>query len=582
MKRAAAATSAVAVAAAAVSGMAACAPETTPGGGLVVLVSVDPSLSAAPPTALRATVGASLDGGGPTYFDAGYAIVHFPTSFAVDSNGDPNATVAIDLSLWVGTQQVERQRFVVDHVPSTTVKELPVVFGSACGASGPVPPDAGPAACPLKSWCAWTGSYWLCQGGLLPGPGVDAGWPERGTDAAADAAGDATTEGAVADSSVVADSTVVADSPVDQTVGDADAASDAEMADAPRDTGAVDAPLTIPCDAPCGPGQTCVDGQCVAVPPSCRGGAAGAGTNCGLFGNDDCCASDEVAAGGFFRDYDGHTYTDMSWPATVSQFRLDRYDVTVGRFRAFVDDVVARGWTPPEGWGKHAYLDGGGLNNGGDAGTVPEKGWDPSWNAYVPQTKTDWDAKLQSCLGDSGYQSWTWTPTSGPNENLPIDCVSWHQAYAFCIWDGAFLPSDTEWDYAAAGGENQREYPWGDVVPNPMYAIYDCYYPATPQGNDCRGVASIAPVGSVPAGRALWGQLDLAGNVLEWTLDYAFASSSPPVPCHDCAQTADGTERVIRGSGWDSNDKQLFSALGYGHVPEGPLGDVGVRCARPP
>ena len=46
-----------------------------------------------------------------------------------------------------------------------------------------------------------------------------------------------------------------------------------------------------------------------------------------------------------------------------------------------------------------------------------------------------------------------------------MNCVNWFEAYAFCIWDGGFLPSDTEWEYAAAGGSLQREYPWGSTAP---------------------------------------------------------------------------------------------------------------------
>jgi formylglycine-generating enzyme len=45
----------------------------------------------------------------------------------------------------------------------------------------------------------------------------------------------------------------------------------------------------------------------------------------------------------------------------------------------------------------------------------------------------------------------TWTDTVGSHENLPINCINWYEAYAFCIWDGGFLPSDAESEYAAAG-----------------------------------------------------------------------------------------------------------------------------------
>jgi formylglycine-generating enzyme required for sulfatase activity len=52
------------------------------------------------------------------------------------------------------------------------------------------------------------------------------------------------------------------------------------------------------------------------------------------------------------------------------------------------------------------------------------------------------------------------------------------EAYAFCIFDGGFLPTETEWEYAAAGGSEQRDYPWGWTLPgaSEQYAIYDNYF----------------------------------------------------------------------------------------------------------
>jgi|SRR5580704_4705762 sulfatase modifying factor 1 len=111
---------------------------------------------------------------------------------------------------------------------------------------------------------------------------------------------------------------------------------------------------------------------------------------------------------------------------------------------------------PAAGSGKHAHLNGGrGLRSAADP-TSYEPGWGPSDDANVSPT----DAHLSSCSPAA-----TWTPSPSGSENLPINCVDWAEAYAFCIWDGGFLPSDAEWEYAAAGGSEQREYPWGSALP---------------------------------------------------------------------------------------------------------------------
>ena len=70
------------------------------------------------------------------------------------------------------------------------------------------------------------------------------------------------------------------------------------------------------------------------------------------------------------RSYDDVSYTDPSYPATVSDFWLDRYEVTVGRFRKFVQ-AWDGGWRPQRGAGKHLHL----SNGDGVAG---ETGWDPT------------------------------------------------------------------------------------------------------------------------------------------------------------------------------------------------------------
>lgn len=177
----------------------------------------------------------------------------------------------------------------------------------------------------------------------------------------------------------------------------------------------------------------------------------------------------------------------------------------------------------------------------------------------------------------------TWTALPPRQANLPINDVNWWEAYAFCIWDGGFLPSEAEFEYAAAGGNQQREYPWGSTDPGTanQYAIYSdgressCYYP-----NDaaCTGVANIAPVGYAAQGAGLWGQLDLAGDVWEWSTDWYAAYAA----CADCADFTETSARAIRGSSFHLDAPNLQPPGRLWSAPTARDYDIGFRCARTP
>src|SRR6187549_509212 len=68
---------------------------------------------------------------------------------------------------------------------------------------------------------------------------------------------------------------------------------------------------------------------------------------CGASGTDDCCRSLLTPGGTYYRSYDNVDHFDRSFPATVSDFYLDKYEVTVGRFRAFVDAGMGTRKNPP-------------------------------------------------------------------------------------------------------------------------------------------------------------------------------------------------------------------------------------------
>jgi len=311
--------------------------------------------------------------------------------------------------------------------------------------------------------------------------------------------------------------------------------------------------------------------QTATVPPSCETSGPGI-SDCGA-DHESCCTSITVPGGTFFRTYtnDGSGAQGTADPATVSNFRLDKYLVTVGRFRQFVAAWnQGSGYTPPAGSGKHTHLNGGrGLADSGKPGS-----YEPGWNV-------DDDSNIQitsdSLLCDSAYATWSSTP--GTQDALPINCVNWSEAYAFCIWDGGFLPSEAELMYAAAGGSEQRKYPWGsqDAGSNSQIAICNCNYPDA--SGTCTGVVNIAPVGTAKLGAGRWGHLDLAGDVTEWLLDWM--SPSFVNPCTDCAYVADGSGRVIRDGFYSGTDATLLVSYRNSLYSSNRFASFGFRCARP-
>ena len=307
------------------------------------------------------------------------------------------------------------------------------------------------------------------------------------------------------------------------------------------------------------------------IPPSCSN--AGAASQCGAAG-ESCCVTLSVPGGTFDRTYtnDGTGPSGRADPARISSFRLDKYLVTVGRFRAF---VAARngGWMPAEGAGKHVHLNAGrGLRDGG-LGRF-EGGWNSDDAVRLPVTAEGWSTHL-AC--DPTFA--TWTDEAGPHESLPVNCVDWYDAYAFCIWDGGFLPSEAEWAYAAAGGEELRQYPWGASNHgwDSRYVIANCNFP--PGASGCTGAIDIAPVGTAALGAGRWGQVDLAGELAEWTLDW-FA---PFVnPCIDCVYLTDYSYRLIRGGSFGTDTEETLAFARDGDVPGSQNAFYGFRCARAP
>jgi sulfatase modifying factor 1 len=318
------------------------------------------------------------------------------------------------------------------------------------------------------------------------------------------------------------------------------------------------------CGSTCSGG--CASGECIVYGPegpSCAGGL--------YCSSEGCCTSIVLPGGSYSMGRSTETCTNCTagcprgmdscsldeepeHPATVSRFALDKYEVTVGRFRRFVDAGAGTQANPPEeGAGAHPLISG--------------SGWDSAWNTNLPADQAGLLNSITCSASDD-----TWTPTAGPNETYPMNCVNWYEAFAFCIWDGGRLPTEAEWEYAAAGGDENRVFPWGNDVADPLPANYLMTegYP-------------FFDVGSYPDGNGRWGHADLAGSMWEWVLDW-YASdyyTTTESGCSDCANLFAASDRVYRGGAWAGGAAYLRAASrAYFTDSPGRLRGLGWRCAR--
>lgn len=150
--------------------------------------------------------------------------------------------------------------------------------------------------------------------------------------------------------------------------------------------------------------------------------------------------SEDPAASDYYTD--GSASEVPEHDATLSAFALDKYEVTVARFRQFV--LVYDQW--------HA-TDGHPSNGEGSNPNASSTGWDSPWN--TPDS-SDLPVDASTLESNLNCSSGNWTRNAGANEPNPINCVNWYETWAFCIWDGGRLPTEAEWEFVAAGGARNR------------------------------------------------------------------------------------------------------------------------------
>jgi formylglycine-generating enzyme required for sulfatase activity len=237
----------------------------------------------------------------------------------------------------------------------------------------------------------------------------------------------------------------------------------------------------------------------------------------------------------------GGSFFNGSSTITVSDFFLDRYEVTQAAYQAVMGNDPAFGYGNGE---------------------------------YYPVYNVSWFDSIEYCnrrsLAESLVPCYSYSTYGTNPSNWPSgwNTLAANHANISCSWTaiGYRLPTEMEWMFAARGGTQTHSY---------------TYSGSNTIGNVCWYDGNNTPNGTKQVGTKIANELgmyDMSGNTWEWVWD--ISGSYPGGNQTNPHGATSGTYRCVRGGSWTTSEGGCEVAYRNNNTPTLKHYDLGFRVLR--
>lgn len=263
----------------------------------------------------------------------------------------------------------------------------------------------------------------------------------------------------------------------------------------------------------------------------------------------------KVAAGDFLQGAPKGEGWSVEWPqhwVDLSAYEMRTTEVTCGEFAAFINGALAAGQAE--------------IRDDEVYDKTTGKRWCLLWPKGV----------LSMLRQENGKITWR-----EGRENHPVNYVTWHGAMAMAKATGTSLPTEAQWEKAAGWeAKTRRPYRTGMSLPR-FWPEVQAAMMNSGHASENYVAPSTSPVGSFSESRSPVGCYDMSGNVWEWTTDWFGSYADTSAPLRDPIGPTEGSMKVVRGGGWDTERSTATPSFRLGVSPDQTLPNVGFRLSRP-